>query len=72
MADPRVLEAVSLEPGEDFDPGEFLTDNGTAYLLATGAGASASWSLVAAFIEDPAETARHLAAASSALASTRL
>ncbi len=64
LADPRVLDAVSPRPGEHFDPIEFLTDNGTLYLLATGAGAGASWSLVAAFIEDLVETARHLAAAS--------
>jgi len=64
LADPRVLDAVSPKPGEYFDPVEFLTNNGTLYLLATGAGAGASWSLVAAFIEDLAETARHLAAAS--------
>ena len=64
LADPRVLDAVSPMPGEHFDPVEFLTNNGTLYLLATGAGAGASWSLVAAFIEDLVETARHLAAAS--------
>ncbi len=64
LADPRVLDAVSPPPGEHFDPVEFLTGNGTLYLLATGAGAGASWSLVAAFIEDLVETARHLAAAS--------
>jgi len=64
LADPRVLDAVSPRPGEDFDPQEFLTSNGTLYLLATGAGAGASWSLVAAFIEDLVETARHLAARS--------
>jgi type IV secretion system protein VirD4 len=64
LADPRVLEAVSPRAGEHFDPVEFLTNNGTLYLLATGAGAGASWSLVAAFIEDLVETARHLAAAS--------
>lgn len=64
LADPRVLDAVTPRPGEDFDPAEFLTSNGTLYLLATGAGAGASWSLVAAFIEDLVETARHLAAAS--------
>jgi type IV secretory pathway TraG/TraD family ATPase VirD4 len=64
LADPRVLDAVSPAPGEEFDPTAFLTDNGTLYLLATGAGAGASWSLVAAFIEDLVETARHLAAAS--------
>ena len=64
LADPRVLDAVSPGPGEHFDPVDFLTNNGTLYLLATGAGAGASWSLVAAFIEDLAETARRLAAAS--------
>ncbi|CUR54287.1 TraM recognition domain-containing protein [Nocardioides sp.] len=64
LADPRVLDAVTPRPGEHFDPREFLTSNGTLYLLATGAGAGASWSLVAAFIEDLVETARHLAAAS--------
>jgi type IV secretion system protein VirD4 len=64
LADPRVLDAVTPQPGEDFDPERFLTENGTLYLMATGAGAGASWSLVAAFIEDLVETARHLAAAS--------
>lgn len=64
LADPRVLDTVTPRPGEHFDPVEFLTNNGTLYLLATGAGAGASWSLVAAFIEDLVETARHLAAAS--------
>lgn len=64
LADPRVLDAVSPAPGDEFDPREFLTNNGTLYLLSTGAGAGASWSLVAALIEDLSETARHLAAAS--------
>jgi type IV secretory pathway TraG/TraD family ATPase VirD4 len=64
LADPRVLDAVTPKPGEEFDPTEFLTCNGTLYLLATGAGAGASWPLVAAFIEDLVETARHLAASS--------
>lgn len=65
LADPRVLDAVSPAPGDAFDPIEFLTNKGTLYLLATGAGAGASWSLVAALIEDLTETARRLAAASS-------
>lgn len=64
LADPRVLDAVTPAAGEQFDPVEFLTHHGTLYLLATGAGAGASWSLVAAFIEDLVETARHLAAGS--------
>lgn len=41
-----------------------LTSTGTLYLLATGAGAGASWALVAAFIEDLVETARHLSSGS--------
>ncbi len=64
LADPRVLDTVSPAPGKEFDPQRFLTENGTLYLLATGAGAGAAWSLVAAFIEDLVETARHLAAGS--------
>ncbi|GAB3214193.1 hypothetical protein GCM10027294_52510 [Marinactinospora endophytica] len=64
LADPRVLDAVSPSPGEGFDPEEFLTQRGTLYLLATGAGAGASASLVAAFVEDLIETARKIAARS--------
>jgi type IV secretion system protein VirD4 len=64
LADPQVLDAVSPVPGEEFDPADFLTNNGTLYLLATGAGAGAAWPLVAALMEDLTETARHLAAAS--------
>lgn len=64
LADPRVLDAVSPGPGEEFDPEEFLLGNGTLYLLATGAGAGASSALVAAFIEDLVETARKIAARS--------
>lgn len=64
LADPKVLDAVSPAPGEEFDPTHFLTNNGTLYLLATGAGAGAAWPLVAAFMEDLTETARHLAASS--------
>ncbi|GAA2523724.1 TraM recognition domain-containing protein [Rarobacter incanus] len=64
LADPRVLDAVSPGPDEQFDPETFLTEQGTLYLLATGAGAGASASLVAAFVEDLIETARRLAARS--------
>lgn len=65
LADPRVLDAVSPQPGEHFDPTEFLTNDGTLYLLATGAGSGASWPLVAALVEDIAETARRIASTSS-------
>ncbi|WP_447947376.1 type IV secretory system conjugative DNA transfer family protein [Microbacterium lacticum] len=65
LADPRVLDAVSPAPGEEFDPETFLLGGGALYLLATGAGAGASSALVAAFIEDLVETARKIAARSS-------
>lgn len=62
LADPRVLDAVSPDDGEAFDPAAFLSGNGTLFLLATGAGANNSAALVAAFVEDLVETARRLAA----------
>lgn len=65
LADPRVLDAVSPGPGEHFDPERFLTESGTLYLLATGAGAGASSALVAALVEDLVETARRIAARSA-------
>ncbi len=64
LADPRVLDAVSPGPDERFDPEEFLRKQGTVYLLATGAGANNSASLVAAFVEDLVEAARRIAARS--------
>ena len=64
LADPRVLDAVTAREGEDFDPEAFLQQRGTLFLLATGAGAGASASLVAAFVEDLVEAARRLAARS--------
>jgi type IV secretory pathway TraG/TraD family ATPase VirD4 len=64
LADPQVLDAVSPSEDERFDPETFLRDSGTLYLLATGAGAGASSSLVAAFLEDLVETARRMAARS--------
>lgn len=63
LADPDVLEAVSPEPDEGFNPSESLAQDATNYLLATGAGAS--WLLVAAFMEDLTEVARHRAASRS-------
>ncbi|WP_308468452.1 TraM recognition domain-containing protein [Rathayibacter soli] len=64
LADPRVLDAVSPLEDENFDPVAFLQAKGTLFLLATGAGANNSAALVAAFVEDLVETARHLAASS--------
>ena len=64
LADPRVLDAVSPQDGEDFDPEAFLRAKGTLYMLATGAGANNSAALVAALVEDVVEAARRIAAAS--------
>lgn len=64
LADPRVLDAVSPGPGEGFDPEHFIQNKGTLFLLATGSGAGASATLVAALVEDLIETARRLAARS--------
>jgi len=64
LADPRVLDAVSPEPGEQFDPQTFLRQHGTVFLVGTSTGASATAGLVGAFVEDVAEAARRLAAAS--------
>ena len=64
LGDPRVLEAVSPGPGEDFDPVNFLRSCGTLYLLGTSTGAGACAGLVSALVEDVADTARRLAAAS--------
>jgi type IV secretory pathway TraG/TraD family ATPase VirD4 len=65
LADPHVLNAVSPRASEHFDPATFLTDNGTLYLLGTATGAGSTAGLVAAFIEDVVEVARHSAAASA-------
>jgi type IV secretion system protein VirD4 len=64
LADPAVLLAVSPGPGEQFDPLAFLRLRGTVFLVGTSTGASATAGLVGAFVEDVAEAARRLAAAS--------
>jgi type IV secretion system protein VirD4 len=64
LADPRVLDAVSPGPGEQFDPETFLRHRGTVFLVGTSTGVSATAGLVGAFVEDVAEAARRLAAAS--------
>ena len=64
LADPRVLDAVSPDEGEAFDPETFLRSRGTVYLLGTATGAAATAGLVGAFIEDVVEAARRMAASS--------
>jgi type IV secretion system protein VirD4 len=63
LADPRVLDACSPPPGEQFDPATFLKESGTLYLLgSTGAQLSVA-PLITALIEDLVDTARRHAAA---------
>jgi type IV secretion system protein VirD4 len=64
LADPQVLDAVSPGPGQQFDPLAFLRQRETVFLVGTSTGASATAGLVGAFVEDVAEAARRLAAAS--------
>jgi type IV secretory pathway TraG/TraD family ATPase VirD4 len=64
LADPHVLASVSPGPEQGFDPGSFLADRGTLYLLGTASGASATANLVVALVEDVVEVARRVAAAS--------
>ena len=64
LADPEVLALVDPEPRAGFDPAAFLRDSGTLYLLASAVASGSSAPLVAAFVEDVTETARHLAARS--------
>jgi type IV secretion system protein VirD4 len=64
LADPDVLDAVSPEADQGFDPAPFLQKSGTLFLLGTASGASATASLVSALVEDVVDVARQLAAAS--------
>ena len=66
LADPAVLEAVSPEGTNGFDPVGFLRERGSLYLLGTSAEATGTANLVAAFVEDVVHTARRLAAGSPA------
>lgn len=52
-----MLDAVSPREGEEFDPAAFLRDRGTLYALGTASGAGAAAPIVAALVEDTAETA---------------
>ena len=65
LADPDVLASVDPARGTEFDPAAFLRDSGTLYLLASAVASGSSAPLIAAFVEDVTETARHLAARSA-------
>lgn len=65
LGDPNVLEAVSPEPEDVFDPETFLRRRGTIYLVGTSTGSSTTAGLVGAFVEDVVEAARRIAARST-------
>jgi type IV secretory pathway TraG/TraD family ATPase VirD4 len=64
FASPEVIEQLTPLPGAEFQPAQFLKENGTLFLLGTSSGAFATSNIVSALIEDVVETARQLAAAS--------
>ncbi len=63
FADPMVLEATRVDH-DTFDPGEFLKENGTIYLMGSPGAQHSVAPIVAALIEDVVDTARHQAARS--------
>jgi type IV secretory pathway TraG/TraD family ATPase VirD4 len=65
FASPEVIEQLTPSPGAEFQPAQFLRQNGTLYLLGTSSGAFATATIVSALIEDVVETARLLASRSA-------
>ncbi len=63
FADPMVLEATRVDH-DTFDPGAFLDQNGTIYLMGSPGAQHSVAPIVAALIEDVVDTARHRAAGS--------
>ena len=61
FASPEVIEQLTPLPGAEFQPAQFLRENGALYLLGTSSGAFATANIVSALIEDVVETARQLA-----------
>jgi type IV secretion system protein VirD4 len=64
LADPAVLDTVSPQPQDQFNPRAFLRSGGTMFLLGMASETSPTAGLVSAFIEDLVTTARRLASAS--------
>lgn len=65
LADPKVVAQLTPEPGKDFDPLEFLTNNGTLYLLGTASGGMVMENFISALIQDIVDVAYHEASKSS-------
>jgi len=62
LADPRVARACSPQPGEGFNPEEFISNGDTLYLLGSNKATLSVAPLVVALIEDIIEAGRRLAA----------
>jgi type IV secretion system protein VirD4 len=65
LADPRVLDACSPADDDAFDPAEFLTGNGTLYLLGDTDSQLSVAPLICALLEDLLGVARRAAAHSA-------
>jgi type IV secretion system protein VirD4 len=63
FADPMVLEATRVDH-DTFDPGAFLNEHGTIYLMGSPGAQHSVAPIVAALVEDVVDTARHQAAES--------
>lgn len=61
---PKISEAMSPGDGEDFSAREFLQNNGSLYLLGTGAAVGAVGGFLAAMMNDLVEEARRMAMSS--------
>jgi type IV secretion system protein VirD4 len=61
FADPRVLDACSPRPGEEFDVDAFLHESGTLYLVGSKGAQATVAPLLTALIEDIAEEAKQAA-----------
>jgi type IV secretion system protein VirD4 len=62
---PTIREALSPEPGAEFDPQEFLSGENTLYLIGSGAGAGSMGGFLGAMLDDIVETARRKALATA-------
>jgi type IV secretion system protein VirD4 len=66
LADPRVLDACSPPPDQQFDTGAFLRGGGTLYLLGTTGAQLTVAPLITALVEDLVDAARRRAAQTQA------
>jgi len=65
LADPKVVAQLTPEPGREFDPLEFIKNNGTLYLLGSASGRVVMENFISALIQDIVDVAYHEASAST-------